>query len=977
MTRIRSLTGSIAAKFAVILLALGAMTTAAIVIGLMVFGALSDSLHVFIDENLPGIEASVHVTASTGAVQGAMTNVLLAEDPERLKAAGTELQDGVSALKAAVRELSAPAQAEIDPMLAELDIANAAMIRALERSMAEQARVRSMVEAFVQTSEEANGELVTLADDAYFELQIGGEETVETVTATLRGLVNEEFARMTALMRVRAEINLQSGLTLVLADEPDMFIEAILGDLAASSLAELDAAAADLPEGAIAERQMAQIRATALFFRERQELGDYQRSDLRQEVLALRQASAVAVNSAIDDMSFALALKAEEASDGNAAVIRELLDAQVSRLRLAAEIDSAIKAVLARALLGVAAQDANSAAGAQSAVDAALTQLDALRTGRELPAQLTLLIDEVHAIASAENGLVQARRRMLEAQADASARSNASGVAIARIVTEARANATEAVAAVVSGSEAILLRADTARGQFGTIALASLALLLAAPVLTWALILRPMARVTGATERLSRGDLAPVEGFDRTGGEIGRMARALKVFRDGMIEREQMQLAQQEQEARARSRQQEAEARERAREEAARDAERKREEAERDRAAAEAEERERIRRTAEAERQARAEEQQLVVDRLAAALDQLAAGDLTVSIDTAFSGTYESLRRNFNAAVETLEELITALMASAGTVNTTSQDISSAARDLARRTESSAATLEQTSAAVTELSKSAGTAAERAREADRIMRITRDNARTSQGTVRGAVDTMTEVEASSAAISKIVDLIDDIAFQTNLLALNAGVEAARAGEQGRGFAVVAMEVRSLAHRSSDAAREINDLITATRDRIGRGVAQVGEAGDALNGILDLVSEVSEQISGISGAANEQSAGVREISLAVAQLDRATQDNAAMFEQSAASSQLLTEEARVLFDLSARFRTRGTTAPQGAGLSAHPEGAGSAAAAVEAVPEAPLAVAEAPERAEIGEPEAPEGAEMGEAIAVPVPFARSA
>ncbi|SIO08117.1 methyl-accepting chemotaxis protein [Vannielia litorea] len=921
MTRLTDLFGSIAAKFALILAALGAMTAAAIVIGLLVFGALSDALRAFIDENLPGIEASVEVTARTGAVQGAMTEVLLAEDHDALKGAASDMQEGVVALKTASRSLSHQAQAQIEPLLAELDIANAAMVRALEQRFTEQDRVREMVQAFVTLSEQANGALVSLADDAYFELQIGGEETVGTVTSTLGGLISQEFAQMLALMKVRAEINLLSGVTLVLADAPDMFIEAILGDIATASLAHLDAAMAELPEEAIAVEQMAAIREVVAFFHARQDLRDYQRPDLRQEVLAQRQSSAVAVNSAIDDMAFALELRAQEAATGNEAAIRGLLDVQVGRMRMSGEIDAAIKGVLTRALLGVAAQDASAAAGAQAAVDSALGHLDALLAGRELPEGLVPVVDEMHSIVAAEAGVVAARRRMLEAQAAASARSIASGAAIGRIVAEARANASAAVGAVVQGSETILGRADLARNQFRSIALASLLLLLAAPLVTWVLILRPMARVTHATERLSRGDLSPVEGFERTGGEIGRMARALKVFRDGMIEREQMQAAEQEREACERARQREAEARDRARQAEAQEAERRREAEARAREAAEAEAREQIRAAAEEERQARAAEQSQVVDRLATALDQLAAGDLTVTIDSEFAGPYESLRRNFNAAVLTLEELITALAASAGTVNTTSQDISAAAKDLARRTESSAATLEETSAAVTELSESAGATADRAREADRIMQVTRDNAKASQATVRSAVDTMTEIEASSAAISKIVDLIEDIAFQTNLLALNAGVEAARAGEQGRGFAVVAMEVRSLAHRSSDAAKEINDLINATRDRITRGVSQVGEAGEALNGILDLVSEVSGQITAIAGAANEQSSGVREISLAVARLDGATQDNAAMFEQSAASSQLLTEEARALFDLSARFRTRNTAAPQGTATEA--------------------------------------------------------
>ncbi|MBY6048491.1 methyl-accepting chemotaxis protein [Vannielia litorea] len=960
MTRINSIFGSIAAKFAIILVALGAMTTAAIVIGLLVFGALSDGLEAFIEENLPGIEASVDVTARTGEVQGALTDVLLAQEPEALKAAGVELSDGVVALKTAARTLPVAARDEIEPLLAELDVANAAMVRALERRFAEQARVTSLITAFVRLSDQANGALVSMADDAYFELQIGGEETVETVTTTLRGLVEREFAQMVALMEVRGEINLLTGLTLVLADEPDMFIEAILGDLASSSLGQLDAALAKLPPEAVDAEQMGQIREVVAFFRERQELKDYAAPNLRQDVLGRRQSSAAAVNSAIDDMSFALAIRAQEAANGNEAAIRHLMDVQVNRMRLSGEIGIAIKAVLAQALLGVASQDPGTAAGAQATVDGALQHLDDLLEGFDLPEQLVPILDEMHRIVSPDDGVVRARRSMLDSQIAAAQRSAVSGEAIARISEAARLNASHAVTEVVGGSEAILGRTDRARSQFQQIAIAGLVLLLIAPVVTWALILRPMARVTAATERLSRGDLSPVEGFERTGGEIGRMAGALKVFRDGMIEREEMQAAEREREARELERQRKEETEKQIREAEAREAERRREAEERAREAAEAEEREKIRAAAEEERQARAAEQQEVVDRLAAALDQLAAGDLTVAIETEFAGTYESLRQNFNAAVATLEDLITALAGSAGTVRTTSQDISAAAKDLARRTESSAATLEQTSAAVTELSESAGSTAERAKEADRIMQVTRENAVTSQGTVRNAVETMTEVEASSAAISKIVDLIDDIAFQTNLLALNAGVEAARAGEQGRGFAVVAMEVRSLAHRSSDAAKEINDLINSTRDRITRGVSQVGEAGDALDGILELVSSVSEQITAIAGAANEQSSGVREISLAVAQLDRATQDNAAMFEQSAASSQLLTEEARTLFDLSARFRTRDTAAPEGAATESH------AAEGCATAPAAPL-----PQAAAGGDEE------LGEAEAQAVPFARSA
>jgi methyl-accepting chemotaxis protein len=230
------------------------------------------------------------------------------------------------------------------------------------------------------------------------------------------------------------------------------------------------------------------------------------------------------------------------------------------------------------------------------------------------------------------------------------------------------------------------------------------------------------------------------------------------------------------------------------------------------------------------------------------------------------------------------------------------------AEDLARQTESNAAALEETSAAIVELTQSARATSVRAAEADAAMARAREEAEGSMATVESAVSTMSEIAASSAEISKIVGLIEDIAFQTSLLALNAGVEAARAGEQGRGFAVVAQEVRSLAQKSSDSARDINRLITSARAQIGLGVEHVGEAGKALTGILGLVAEVSGSINAISAAARTQSEGFVEISGAVRQLDEATQRSAGMFSETVTATRGLTDEAQRLSELAATFRT---------------------------------------------------------------------
>jgi methyl-accepting chemotaxis protein len=167
---------------------------------------------------------------------------------------------------------------------------------------------------------------------------------------------------------------------------------------------------------------------------------------------------------------------------------------------------------------------------------------------------------------------------------------------------------------------------------------------------------------------------------------------------------------------------------------------------------------------------------------------------------------------------------------------------------------------------------------------------------------------MGEIESSSMQIAKITGVIDDIAFQTNLLALNAGVEAARAGEAGRGFAVVASEVRALAQRSSEAAREINGLITASGGQVKRGVDLVGQAGKALGGIVEGVKEISRNVSEIAASSKEQSTGLAEINSAMNQLDQVTQQNAAMFEETTAASHALTREAEALTATTGRFRT---------------------------------------------------------------------
>ncbi|MEO0390263.1 MAG: methyl-accepting chemotaxis protein [Pseudomonadota bacterium] len=298
----------------------------------------------------------------------------------------------------------------------------------------------------------------------------------------------------------------------------------------------------------------------------------------------------------------------------------------------------------------------------------------------------------------------------------------------------------------------------------------------------------------------------------------------------------------------------------------------------------------------EAERRRVASEQERVVTALGEALRCLSDGDLTAEIGAAFPADYEPLRSNYNAAVVGLRTAVAAVMRNAESIRVEASDITNAADDLSRRTERQAATLEETAAALDELTTSVRSAARSADAASATSAEAQRNAEQGGAVARSAMTAMDAIKDSSEEISKITSVIDDIAFQTNLLALNAGVEAARAGEAGRGFAVVATEVRALAQRSSDAAREINTLITASEEQVREGVDLVERTGTALSAIVRSVADISDKVAAIAVSAREQSNGLGEVNTAVTELDQVTQQNSAMFEQTTAASHALTEEA---------------------------------------------------------------------------------
>jgi len=305
---------------------------------------------------------------------------------------------------------------------------------------------------------------------------------------------------------------------------------------------------------------------------------------------------------------------------------------------------------------------------------------------------------------------------------------------------------------------------------------------------------------------------------------------------------------------------------------------------------------------------ARSAEERQIVDALGTALRKLAANRLDCAIAPTFPGACDELRTDFNAAVQALAATIRAVRQGAAGVRGGASEIRSALDDLATRNKRQAASLEETVAAMNEVTANVRQAADKATGARRTVAAAHDEATEGGAVVVRAIDAMAAIERSAREIGQIINVIDGIAFQTNLLALNAGVEAARAGDAGKGFAVVATEVRALAQRSADAARDIKQLITASTRQVGDGVTLVGETGEVLKKIVASVGEISDLMNGIAENTTAQSASLQHINASVGEMDRMTQQNAAMVEQSTAASRSLADAAEDLISLVSAFET---------------------------------------------------------------------
>ena len=422
-------------------------------------------------------------------------------------------------------------------------------------------------------------------------------------------------------------------------------------------------------------------------------------------------------------------------------------------------------------------------------------------------------------------------------------------------------------------------------------------------------VVNPLRDITGAMQSLASGDLRVAVPYRENQDEVGAMAAAVQVFKDNA---ERVKALEEEERRAAADKAERAEAMSVIVAEVGRVVQR----------AAAGDFSSRVEANA-----TQAELRELVdgINRINTVVDQataelgdvlgsVAAGDLTRSIRTSYQGRLGELSEAVNETVSKLSSIVTTIQQTAIDAANASNEINSGSNDLARRTEQQASSLEETAATTEQLAASVKSTATASRQAVGHADEARTVAQEGGDTVSRAVEAMTRIEQASSKISEITSVIEEIAFQTNLLALNAAVEAARAGDAGKGFAVVAAEVRTLAQRSSEAAKDIGGLIAKSTQEVSQGVTLVREAGGTLGRIVDASERVAKTVNEISEATAEQANGIDEMSQAISHMDGMTQQNAALAEQSSASATSLATQIGTLNEIVSQFTVSGARRP---------------------------------------------------------------
>ncbi len=859
MQKVRSVFGSIIAKTSLILIVMSGIIAATITLSSAVFEETVTSLERLTKDRLTELETASEVLHYTDKLKSTLLKIVASTDPDMLRINGSDTDSYLKVLQQRISTHSGDDRAFLESLLKRVNenISQLKVAKLVEFEKASQFQERAAtVRSLTVTVQDM---LSNQRESKFRYLELSKRKTVEDVDETIRFLTDDLVPALALRYETAGDMNIASGIALTMTHTTE---EALLEALRSSLGIYIDSLKNRII--ALENESFASFDTTVL--REAIKLFEFVgRSNAfianihRDEIAAIRTEASAKLSAQIEEFIVLMESESDAARTENNRSIKALVDGPINDIRRYSKLESAAWSFMNTVFEITLAPDLQVLSALLEKFDEQVLSLG--RQSRLGSVVLQSMISEILSLGSADNGVAKDKENLLQAKFDADIAKDravssvlAFGATVSRIEGRTRA-------AIYDEGQVVLDHAFIAMDQLTQIAWFAAVAVFAALMLTFLWILSPIQKLTKATESLASGNLHDNVMFTNKESEIGRMARALQVFRDGLIEKDRLQKLETE------------------------------------------------------ERQTRLAEQTLIVTTLADALNRLAEGDVNTLIETEFPGEYDRLRADFNKATSNLSEIAQKILGSGTSVNQSSREISKVSDQLARRTENSAATLAETAVAISQITDAVQSAARRAEKALDVVGAANESALEGMEVVGSTVAAMRKIERSSDEILKIIGVIDDIAFQTSLLALNASVEAARAGDAGRGFSVVASEVRGLAQRSSDAAKEINLLITDSSSQVQEGVKLVGKTETALNHISSAVKEVSNQAREIADSAKQQAVGVAEVNIAIDELDRDTQRNAAIFEETNAASANLNLEAENLAEAISGIRFRSSDEEQ--------------------------------------------------------------
>ncbi|OED50781.1 chemotaxis protein [Rhodobacteraceae bacterium (ex Bugula neritina AB1)] len=848
---------SIGAKITLILMAMGATAAVGGVLVTLVFAQAGRQMEILTGEKVPQLELSSALVNAASKTKNAMIGVLQSQAGDQLAVAEQEAAEAIANLESTVGSLSGAERDQFAQGAAAASAMLHNLIAARQGAFRNQHGIDQQIASLQTLSQALQQKLVTVASEARIGLQAGGEQTIDQVDAVLENLVMHEFGAVQELMEARADISILSGAALSLSYVRDAATKRTLRKVAQDSLERIAPVLARLEELGLDAFRGKKVRSGIEMFEKTLTASSSELRGMRKKVITARNASVRPLTKAMDRKVAALAEAAAQAGADNRSAIQDLLDNQVGVLGKLLEINGSINAfqIAAMEVAGAASIPAASAAAEPLQQAARVLQGFTGFNGGVFASELEGMI----ALAVSEQGLPVLKIASLEAASAAADATMATVEAVLEFAGGATALGNESQLEIASIAGGLAADVANAQRQLQILAAVAAGVFVLALILARILILRPLSDISGTTERLAAGNLRPVKGYERSSDEIRRIATALAVFRDGLVEKAEVEAA------------------------------------------------------ANEERNAHLAEQTVAVTAIGKGLERLSQGDLTIRIHDEMGEGYAKLRDDFNAALEQLEASVRSLSANGQSIVGVSAEISAASNDLSERSERTAQTLAGTAAAVNQLSVLITGTAQASGEASASVEAARRNATDSIEVVKRTYGAMEAIKESSEKISRIIGMIEAIAQQTNLLALNAGVEAARAGNVGKGFAVVASEVRTLAHRSKEAATEIAALVDEAGQNVELGADLVEQTRAAISEISGSVVSAADLMKTISEASSEQSGSLQEINSAMANLDDATTRNAGLFEEVTTSSHGLSKEAQAMASALGAFRTDSATA----------------------------------------------------------------